>query len=159
MSLVAIDEALALARAIDWRPGETLALIVQGQVRCVRGAYGMALEGMQAGLALAVALEHGQWQIYGHLLLGLLYRDLLALPPARAELEQALALARRFDSLYWIRTAAGFLASTYILEGTYDPADALLRVVCEVWKMKNGQLASLHNYQDAAAIMRQIGLA
>jgi steroid delta-isomerase-like uncharacterized protein len=32
-------------------------------------------------------------------------------------------------------------------------------VVCEVWKMRNGQLASLHNYQDAAAIMRQIGLA
>jgi steroid delta-isomerase-like uncharacterized protein len=32
-------------------------------------------------------------------------------------------------------------------------------VVCEVWKMKNGQLISLHNYQDAASIMRQIGLA
>jgi predicted ester cyclase len=32
-------------------------------------------------------------------------------------------------------------------------------VVCEIWKMRNGQLASLHNYQDAAAIMRQIGLA
>ena len=32
-------------------------------------------------------------------------------------------------------------------------------VVCEVWTMKNGQLTSLHNYQDAAAIMRQIGVA
>jgi steroid delta-isomerase-like uncharacterized protein len=32
-------------------------------------------------------------------------------------------------------------------------------VVCEVWKMKNSQITSLHNYQDAAAIMRQIGLA
>lgn len=32
-------------------------------------------------------------------------------------------------------------------------------VVCEVWKMKNGQLTSLHNYQDAATIMRQIGVA
>ena len=32
-------------------------------------------------------------------------------------------------------------------------------VVCEVWMMKNGQLTALHNYQDAAAIMRQIGVA
>jgi steroid delta-isomerase-like uncharacterized protein len=32
-------------------------------------------------------------------------------------------------------------------------------VVCEVWTMKNGQLTVLHNYQDAAAIMRQIGVA
>jgi DNA-binding CsgD family transcriptional regulator/tetratricopeptide (TPR) repeat protein len=131
ISLAAIEEALALARAIDWRPGEALALIVQGQIRCVRGAYGAALEGMQAGLALAVALEHGQWQIYGHLMLGVLYRDLLALPLARAELEQALILARSFDSLYWIRTAAGFLVSTHILEGAYDQADVLLRDVLE----------------------------
>jgi hypothetical protein len=84
---------------------------------------------MQAGLALAVALEHGQWQIIAHLMLGALYRDLLTLPLARVELEQALALARKFDSLYWIRTAAGFLASTYILDGTLDQADTLLRDV------------------------------
>src|SRR3954468_17708422 len=49
ISLAAIDEALVLARAIDWRPGEAHALIVQGQIRCVGGAYGAALEGMQAG--------------------------------------------------------------------------------------------------------------
>jgi ATP/maltotriose-dependent transcriptional regulator MalT len=127
ISLAAIDEALAVARAIDWRPGEALALVVQGQIRCVRGMYGQALEAMQAGLTLAVALEHGQWQIVAHLMLGALYRDLLALPLARAELEQALMLARRFDSLYWIRTAAGFLASTSILDGALDQADTLLQ--------------------------------
>lgn len=32
-------------------------------------------------------------------------------------------------------------------------------IVCEVWKVKQGRLATLHNYQDAASIMRQIGLA
>ena len=31
-------------------------------------------------------------------------------------------------------------------------------IVCEVWKVKNGQLVSAHNYQDSAAIMRQLGL-
>lgn len=31
-------------------------------------------------------------------------------------------------------------------------------IVCEVWQIKHGQMASLHNYQDAAAIMRQLGV-
>ena len=31
-------------------------------------------------------------------------------------------------------------------------------VVCEVWKVKNGKLASIHNYYDNAGIMRQLGL-
>lgn len=31
--------------------------------------------------------------------------------------------------------------------------------VCEVWSVKNGQIASIHNYQDAASLMRQLGLA
>jgi steroid delta-isomerase-like uncharacterized protein len=31
-------------------------------------------------------------------------------------------------------------------------------IVCEVWQIKNGQLASLRNYQDAASLMRQLGL-
>lgn len=129
ISLAAINEALTLARAIDWRPGEAHALIVQGQIHSARGAYGAALEAMQAGLALAVMLEHGGWQLYGHLLLGALYRDLLVLPQARAELEQALALARQLDALYWTRTVAGFLASACILDGALDQADTLLREV------------------------------
>jgi predicted ester cyclase len=31
-------------------------------------------------------------------------------------------------------------------------------IVCEVWRIKNGQLVSLHNYQDAASLMRQLGV-
>src|SRR5205085_8433585 len=31
-------------------------------------------------------------------------------------------------------------------------------IACEVMRVKNGQIASLHNYQDAASIMRQLGL-
>ena len=32
-------------------------------------------------------------------------------------------------------------------------------VVCEVWTIRDGEIASLRNYQDAASIMRQLGLA
>ena len=31
-------------------------------------------------------------------------------------------------------------------------------IVCEVMRVKNGRITSLHNYQDAASIMRQLGL-
>jgi steroid delta-isomerase-like uncharacterized protein len=31
--------------------------------------------------------------------------------------------------------------------------------VCEVWSVKSGQVASIRNYQDAASLMRQLGLA
>ena len=30
--------------------------------------------------------------------------------------------------------------------------------VCEVWGIRDGKLASLRNYQDAASLMRQLGL-
>jgi steroid delta-isomerase-like uncharacterized protein len=30
--------------------------------------------------------------------------------------------------------------------------------VCEVWAIKNGKLASVHNYQDSATMLRQLGL-
>jgi steroid delta-isomerase-like uncharacterized protein len=31
-------------------------------------------------------------------------------------------------------------------------------IVCVVMRVKNGRITSLHNYQDAASIMRQLGL-
>lgn len=31
--------------------------------------------------------------------------------------------------------------------------------VCEVWRFRNGKLASIHNYQDMATMLRQLGLA
>lgn len=31
-------------------------------------------------------------------------------------------------------------------------------IVCEVWEVRDGKVAKLRNYQDGAAIMRQIGL-
>jgi ketosteroid isomerase-like protein len=30
--------------------------------------------------------------------------------------------------------------------------------VCEVWQIRDGKVTSLHNYQDAASLMRQLGL-
>jgi steroid delta-isomerase-like uncharacterized protein len=44
--------------------------------------------------------------------------------------------------------------------GVIPPTGKTVRfTVCEVWGIRDGKLASLRNYQDAAALMRQLGLA
>lgn len=43
--------------------------------------------------------------------------------------------------------------------GTVPPTGRTVDfTVCEVWRIRDGKVASLHNYQDSASIMRQLGL-
>jgi tetratricopeptide (TPR) repeat protein len=101
LSLGYVEEALAVARAIDWRSAEALALAVQGQVLSTLGAYGRALEAMRASLRLATEIAHQQLQIYAHLMLGALHLDLLAIVQAQEHFERARMLAQAVGSLYW----------------------------------------------------------
>jgi DNA-binding CsgD family transcriptional regulator len=131
LSLGYVEEALATAHAIDWRSAEALASAVRGQVLCTAGAYGRALDAMQASLHIAVEIEHAQWQLYAHLMLGALYLDLLSLAPAYEHFAHALALAGDVGSLYWRRTVASFWASACVLQGEHDRANTLLQDVLE----------------------------
>jgi DNA-binding NarL/FixJ family response regulator len=131
LSLGYVEEAIAVARAIDWRSAEALALSVQGQILCTIGVYRRALDAMQASLDIAIEIEHTQWQLYAHLMLGALYLDLLALAPAYEHFEHALAHAREVGSLYWLRTVASFWASACVLRGDLDRAEGLLHDVVE----------------------------
>jgi DNA-binding CsgD family transcriptional regulator len=131
LSLGYVDEALRIVHTIDWRSAEALALAVRGQVSSASGAYGPALEAMSASLTIALEIEHAQWQIYAHLMLGALYVDLLSLALAEEHFEQALIRARDVRSLYWLRTAASFWASACVLQGNHDRAEALLEEVLE----------------------------
>lgn len=123
------DEALKIVRELGWRSGEALTLTVIGLTWSVQGDYGRALAAMQAGLDIAVEIEHHQWTLLARLALGTLYLDLLALPAAKTQLEQALELAQSSGSLYWRRTVAGFLACTYIQQSELDRAAGLLAEV------------------------------
>ena len=95
ISLGYVEEALATARAIDWRSAEALALAVHGQVLSTAGAYGRALEAMQTSLQIAIEIAHQQWQIYAQLMLGALYLDLLATTAGARTLGAGTASARR----------------------------------------------------------------
>src|SRR5579859_6809019 len=95
------------------------------------GAYGRALDALQTSLRIGIEIEHAQWQLYAHLMLGALFADLLSLAPAYQHFEQALAHAQEIGSLYWRRTAASFWASACVLRGDLDHAQALLTGVIE----------------------------
>lgn len=124
--IAAGDEALRLARAIDWRAGEAFALFMLGMAAGARGDYARAFAHGQAALATAEAIEHRQWMAAAHRLLGQLHLDLLALVEAQHHLERALALARAIESSFWIQSVSAFLASTAILQGETHRAEALL---------------------------------
>jgi DNA-binding CsgD family transcriptional regulator len=131
ISLGYVEEALATARAIDWRSAEALALAVKGQVLSTAGVYGKALEAMRASLRIAVEIDHQQWQIYAHLMLGALHLDLLVMPQALEHLEQARMRAQAVGSLYWLRSATSYLASACLLQGEHNRAETLLQEVLE----------------------------
>ena len=91
-----------------------------------QGAYSRALELAQRALEIGEEIQHDQWAIAAHCVLGVLNMDLLALPQARQHLEQALTLAQELGSSVWIGSVAAYLASTCVLQDDLSRAEAVL---------------------------------
>jgi tetratricopeptide (TPR) repeat protein len=123
------EEALKIAREIGWRSGEVYALWCLSICLGPKGEYQRALEDAELALQISEEIEHDQWKIATHCVLGALYLDMLALPQSRQELEKALKLAQAIGSSVWIGTAAGYLASTCILQSDLPRAEKVLAAV------------------------------
>jgi tetratricopeptide (TPR) repeat protein len=121
-----LGRALAIAREIGSRAGEANALIVLGEALGPRGDFGRALSSLQQGLALAEEIAHREWILGATCGLGLVHRDLLALPIALGYLEQALNLTKTMRSPYWVSCVTGFLASTCIAAEDLHRAEEVL---------------------------------
>ncbi|MFN8540515.1 MAG: tetratricopeptide repeat protein [Thermomicrobiales bacterium] len=124
-------QALALAREIGWRSGEAYALAMVGETLAAQGNYARALDALREGLALAEEIEHPQWAIQTLRGLAGLHTDILALPPAHAEYERALALAREIGSPLWIGDITGALAALLVAQGALADAEAMLGEVLD----------------------------
>jgi predicted ATPase/DNA-binding NarL/FixJ family response regulator len=125
------DEALQLARQIDWRAGEASVLMYTGLALGPRGAYARAIEAAQQCIAIATEIEHRHWAMAGHWTLGAIYLDLLWLPEARRYLEQALEMAKATGHQFSIRMASSFLAETCIAQGNLSGARSVLQAALE----------------------------
>jgi tetratricopeptide (TPR) repeat protein/DNA-binding CsgD family transcriptional regulator len=120
------QEAVALARAIDWPAGESFARWELALWYGLRGHYARALELAAGGLRIAEEIEHRQWIAAGLCSLGALYVDVFAPERARPLLERALALARELGSSVWVPYAAARLALAYTRERDFSQAAAIL---------------------------------
>jgi DNA-binding CsgD family transcriptional regulator len=125
------ERTLKLAREIGQRPGEAFACACLAMCLGSRGDYLHALGLAQQSLEIAQEIEHRQWMTFAHWLLGVLHRDLLALPQASQHLEQALALAQEIGSLAWIHYASASLASLLLLSHELAQAESLLNAALD----------------------------
>jgi DNA-binding CsgD family transcriptional regulator/tetratricopeptide (TPR) repeat protein len=123
------DQALNIAREIDWRSGEIYALECLSNCLGPQGNYPRALELAKRALEISEEIEHDQWTVSAHFGLGALYLDLLAMPQARQHLEQAYLIAQELGSSVWIGSVTGYLASICILQADFSRAEALLDVM------------------------------
>jgi DNA-binding CsgD family transcriptional regulator len=120
------EEAIRSAQESGWRAGEAFAQFELAMSFGARGDYAHALDLVRHALATAEEIEHRQWIIGSHTILGRLYLDLLEFPEARRRLEFALDLARDLHSSNWTQIASAMLAMTYIRQGELGLADAAL---------------------------------
>jgi ATP/maltotriose-dependent transcriptional regulator MalT len=121
-----VREAIELARQIAWRPGEAYALEYLGMLLAFRGDYGQGLSAAQRGLELAQTIDHRLWQAWGHIVLGLIYLELLVPDEAYRHLESSRATATEVGSSFMVAYATSFLVSACILQHHLDEAAALL---------------------------------
>jgi DNA-binding CsgD family transcriptional regulator len=124
------EEALRLARQIDWRTGEAGALVYLALGHGPHGEYALALERARAGLAIAREIGHGVWLFGAHLALGAIALDLLMLQTAREHLELALQTAYE-PGLFFIRIAAGYLASACVAQRDFERATEVLAIALD----------------------------
>jgi DNA-binding CsgD family transcriptional regulator/uncharacterized protein HemY len=162
------EEAIALARQIDWRAGEAQELMYLGLGLGPRGQYGRALEATQACLAIAEEIGHRAWIAGGQFTLSAIYLDLLALPLAREHAERAFATARAIDSRFLICTATSFLALICVAQRDLTRAEALLDAVLDqdapsetlaqrlIWRARAELALARKDYAEALRIVDQL---
>src|SRR5581483_3745365 len=119
------EEALRIARQIDWRAGEANALVYLAFGHGPRGEYRLAIEQAQAALAVAREIDSRVWVVGARVALGVIALDLLALDSARQHLEACRADAREVGAFLG-QIVAGLLATVYVAQNDLAAAELLI---------------------------------
>jgi DNA-binding CsgD family transcriptional regulator len=102
--------SIRLAREIGWRAGEAFMRFILADVFSERGEYERALPLAREALAQAEEIQHREWTVGSHRILGAMALDLLMPNVAREHLEAAHRISLRLGSRVWIRWTAAPLA-------------------------------------------------
>lgn len=134
------EEGLEITREIDWKAGESFALLTLGMVVTVRGDPGLGLSLVDEGYAVARSIGHQQWLTLSSLALGLVWTELEDQKRAEHHLVRCRATADAIGSHLWrtladvhlgraylrmddVQRAAGLL-SPYMVEESIGPSNA-----------------------------------
>ena len=162
------EQAVALARALEAKPAEALALIWPANTLGMIGEYQRALQRVHEGLALAEQIEHTHLLATAHMVLGAVYWDMLFLAEARTHLERALDLVRQSNSLIWLGCIVGYLASTLVQQGELGEARRTLDLLWradlpmrshgqrQVWCAQAELALAQHNAHAALSIVERL---
>lgn len=120
-----VNEALTIARQIEWRPGEVFALATGTIVNTNRypgAAIGFAHEASR----IAEEIGHRQWIAYSSSIQGCVYGAMLNRDEAIRYLDIALDHAQATGSRFWVPTISAELALTWLDLGDLHRAERLL---------------------------------
>jgi DNA-binding CsgD family transcriptional regulator len=124
-----LTEAALLARQIDWPAGEAYAELSAGLLLASFGQFGHGLAHARKGLQMAIEIEHQQWILGAHSILGQIYVLMLEGALALHHLGAGLPLAEQLGSAWWMGSIGVCQALAYLLEGKGQQAEARLRAV------------------------------
>jgi DNA-binding CsgD family transcriptional regulator/tetratricopeptide (TPR) repeat protein len=120
------ERAVRLAAEIGWRAGEAVTRYLLADCLAWRGDFARALRRGRESLAIAVEMEHLEWQCGARRVLGTIALELHALPDALMHLESAYDLALRLGSATWTRWTSAPLAIALARAGFAERATAVL---------------------------------
>jgi len=124
-----LDEALHLARQIEWLAGQAYAEYIAGQVYVGFGSFDLALNHLQAALEIASSIDHRQWMAATYETFGQTFIALLAPDQAIHYLLRGLELACALGSAVFIQRSSSSLAMAYLLTHDLPRAAATLAPV------------------------------
>ncbi len=123
-------QSVNIAGEIGWRAGEAYCLLILGLFEISRSRPSAALRHARAGLEIAEAIQHRQWQALAHNALARIYHDVLDYQKAREHAEREFRLGREVNSKIWTLRASADQAMSLI--GLSD-LDEAARVLDEVF--------------------------
>ena len=124
-----LEEALQLARELEWAAGVASTEIFFGGMLASFGQLGAGLAHGQQGLHLAMEMNHQQWVAGAHYTLASIYLSLLAPEQALNHAEIGLKAARALGSAIWITNLSADQIQAYMALDQLEMAEAALQKV------------------------------
>ncbi len=90
-----------MSRKLGWRSGESYAEVALACADLAAGQIGSARSHAETALAIAIEIEHQQWQIISRFTLGILHAEMVADDLALEQFQTALDLAASCGAAQW----------------------------------------------------------